>query len=530
MNNKEFISEWRKTDFSTYNETDVRENFIAPLLKLLGYGKNTVNNVLTEKSLKLNEPFQRIGRKNIRIDYIPTVRLKSFWIIEAKPGYADLEIGDFQQAYFYAIHPEMQVQYIVLCNGRRIDIYDINYNEEWGRPFFSIEQAECEEKFEKLISILSANSILQSIRGRIICQIQNSFEVELDIDQFSHFKKEINSVLEDVKKKIRDNEERMKIDVMEEQRRKYQRYLENADSKELIKSMKWAYRRTASLYMAYYRLIKNASPEERANLLKELMQVYYGRTLGEFKVECLGIYLMVVKNKLEIGNALMWVNPQKELADIIMGNLTYHRDSEMLNALAFLDRACHKFAYHAIRNEIFMSSLTQQICDLRKNMSKEDEIRTNPSVTIEMTRLIIAYLNILWSTLSREDSVEQIWRHAVVLNRLNEKPAQIPKYPDNNEDLLWYESFGDNFDYLCRVSCLLLENEKELIDKMEIEKDIIEKLHNCSKLNYSAVIPKMPKLKIEVTSSDMANTVTKIMMAMAETYKLYVDAKREDIT
>jgi len=219
----------------------------------------------------LKEPFQRIGRKNIRIDYIPTVRLKSFWIIEAKPGYADLEVGDFLQAYFYAIHPEMQVQYIVLCNGKRIDIYYINYNEEWGRPFFGIEQAECEEKFEKLISILSANSILQSIRGRIICQIQNSFEVELDIDQFSHFKKEINNMLEDLKKKIRDNEERMKIDVMEEQRRKYQKYLENADSKELIKSMKWADRRTASLYMAYYRLIENASPEERANLLKELM-------------------------------------------------------------------------------------------------------------------------------------------------------------------------------------------------------------------------------------------------------------------
>lgn len=67
MNKKEFISEWRKTDFSTYNETDVWGNFIAPLLKLLGYGKNTVNNVLTEQSLKLKEPFQRIVRKNIRI-------------------------------------------------------------------------------------------------------------------------------------------------------------------------------------------------------------------------------------------------------------------------------------------------------------------------------------------------------------------------------------------------------------------------------------------------------------------------------
>jgi len=118
----------------------------------------------------------------------------------------------------------------------------------------------------------------------------------------------------------------------------------------------------------------------------------------------------------------------------------------------------------------------------------------------------------------------------IVLNRLNEKPAKVPEYPDNNEDFLWYESFGDNFDYLCRVSCLFLEDEKELIDKIGMEKDITEKLCNCSKLNYSAIIPKMPKLKIEVTSSDMDNTVTKIMMAMAETFKLYVDVKREDIT
>lgn len=529
MIKKEFINEWKKTDFSTYNEADVRENFIAPLLKLLGYGKNTVNDVLTEQSLKLKEPFLKIGRKSIRIDYMPTIRLKSFWIIEAKPGYAELEIGDFLQAYFYAIHPEVQVQYIVLCNGKRIDVYDINYNEGWGKPFFSIDQAGCEEKFEELIQILSANSMLQSIRERIISQIQNSFEVELNIDQFSYFRMKLQSIMEEVKKKIEGNEKKMIMDVMKEQERKYQEYLKNADSKELIRSMKWADRRTASLYMAYYKLIENAEPEERAKLLEELMQHYYSRTLGEFKVDCLGIFLEVVKNKLEIEHFSMWSDPKKTLADIIIGNLTYHRDSELLNALAYLDRACHKFAYHAIRNEILMEGLTQQIFDLKKHMSKEDEIRTNPSVTIEMTRLIFAYLNILWSTLSGEDSVEKIWRHVIILNRLNEKPAQIPKYPDNNEDLLWYESFGDNFDYLCRVSCLLLENEKEIINKIGIEKDIVEKLYNCSTLDYSSMIPKVPELEIEVTSSDMDNTVTKIMMAMAKTFKLYEDIKREGL-
>ncbi|MDE5779544.1 MAG: hypothetical protein K2I10_13755 [Lachnospiraceae bacterium] len=45
--------------------------------------------------------------------------------------------------------------------------------------------------------------------------------------------------------------------------------------------------------MAYYKLIENADPGEHAKLLKELMQQYYSRTLGEFKVDCLGIILII---------------------------------------------------------------------------------------------------------------------------------------------------------------------------------------------------------------------------------------------
>lgn len=76
---------------------------------------------------------------------------------------------------------------------------------------------------------------------------------------------------------------------------------------------------------------------------------------------------------------------------------------------------------------------------------------------------------------------------------------------------------------------LTLKNEEELIDEIGIEKDMVKKLYNCSALNYSSMIPKVPKLEIEVTSSDMDNTVTKIMMAMAKTFKLYEDVKRKDV-
>ncbi|KKM26260.1 hypothetical protein LCGC14_1586610, partial [marine sediment metagenome] len=83
---KSFIEKWKETDFSDWNESDIREDFIAPLLKILGYAKNTLNNIKREKSLRLSEPYQRIGRDRVKIDYIPTFKLKSFWIIEAKSG------------------------------------------------------------------------------------------------------------------------------------------------------------------------------------------------------------------------------------------------------------------------------------------------------------------------------------------------------------------------------------------------------------------------------------------------------------
>ena len=106
MIERQFTDFWKKIDFSEYNEMDIREEFIAPFLGVLGYSKNTINGIIREKSLELPEPFQRVGRKMIRIDYAPTIRLKSFWILEAKPGnIRQMDTGDLLQAYLYATHP-----------------------------------------------------------------------------------------------------------------------------------------------------------------------------------------------------------------------------------------------------------------------------------------------------------------------------------------------------------------------------------------------------------------------------------------
>jgi hypothetical protein len=91
-------------DFTSFNETDVRETYIRPILTLLGYQKDRDYSVSTETSFTLGEPFLRIGRDRIKLDYLNTVRKQNFWLIEAKDGSAGanglIADDDVCQAYF----------------------------------------------------------------------------------------------------------------------------------------------------------------------------------------------------------------------------------------------------------------------------------------------------------------------------------------------------------------------------------------------------------------------------------------------
>ena len=70
-----------------YNEICVREEIIAPLLKLLGYSSSDKSKCIV-RELHLKQPFTQMGTKNFKIsiipDYLIKVNGKNFFIIEAK--------------------------------------------------------------------------------------------------------------------------------------------------------------------------------------------------------------------------------------------------------------------------------------------------------------------------------------------------------------------------------------------------------------------------------------------------------------
>jgi len=147
---------------SRFKEESVREELIAPLIRDLGYS-NSINSKNTQviRNHGLKHPFVSIGssRKKITVipDYLLLVSEKPAWILEAKSPFEDItDTKHVEQAYSYAIHPEVRVNYFALCNGHHFIVYDINRPQ----PLFHISLKAIELYRGLLKELLSPLTIL----------------------------------------------------------------------------------------------------------------------------------------------------------------------------------------------------------------------------------------------------------------------------------------------------------------------------------------------------------------------------------
>ena len=112
---------------SDFKEDSVREEIIHPILKELGYSAGGLNRIVRSRSL--NHPFVKIGsgEREIRIvpDYLLLAANKPAWVLDAKsPQQTITSGGNVEQAYSYAIHPEIRSRYYALCNGREFAVFE----------------------------------------------------------------------------------------------------------------------------------------------------------------------------------------------------------------------------------------------------------------------------------------------------------------------------------------------------------------------------------------------------------------------
>ena len=115
-------------DNPEFKEDSVREEILVPIIKSLGYSAEKPFQII--RSRKLLHPFVSIGskRKDIYLipDYLFEIEGKPGWILDAKsPTESVIKSQHVEQAYSYAIHSEVRVNYFALCNGKEFALYNI---------------------------------------------------------------------------------------------------------------------------------------------------------------------------------------------------------------------------------------------------------------------------------------------------------------------------------------------------------------------------------------------------------------------
>jgi len=143
-----------------FKEDSVREVVIAPILAKLGYHPTGENTVVRSKTLE--HPFIYVGTRKHPVKIIPDYTLysngKPVIVLDAKsPSESVSSRANIQQAYSYAIHPEVQVGHFALCNGKELAIFATNKLE----PLLHITYDDYEKRWEEIEKHLLPKFLLQ---------------------------------------------------------------------------------------------------------------------------------------------------------------------------------------------------------------------------------------------------------------------------------------------------------------------------------------------------------------------------------
>jgi hypothetical protein len=138
-----------------FKEDSVREELIVPIVKALGYSSSGSAKVVRSKSLI--SPLVAIGSTQRKVSIIPDYLFlsddKALWILDAKSPSEDIfKSKHVEQAYSYAIHPEVRAQMYALCNGIEFVLYDIRKFE----PILHFKLQNIGKYWEPLYRLLNA--------------------------------------------------------------------------------------------------------------------------------------------------------------------------------------------------------------------------------------------------------------------------------------------------------------------------------------------------------------------------------------
>lgn len=143
-----------------------------------------------------------------------------------------------------------------------------------------------------------------------------------------------------------------------------------------------------------------------------------------------------------------------------------------------------------------------------------------------MIPLINIFADYLWFYLSRENSVDDIWTNVRVFDFLLKDigDLELAQYPDNDNDLLCYNLYGDKYDYLLRVSYLFLKHNQTVVGTLNLDEEL-KTIISLDEKSALAFMPKIPVQKDELTDNEKDTVLKKILMALFDTLECWRESK-----
>ncbi|ASU39123.1 hypothetical protein hmeg3_13060 [Herbaspirillum sp. meg3] len=188
-----------KLDVSKYSEADVRAEIIDPVIRILGYQKETFFSLQREKHLKVLEG-------NLFIDYSMTLWSEAFWVIEAKKVKRKplrFSVDELLQALQYAVHPDIRATLVVLCDGRVFEVYDLE--ESVIEPAARVEVKKLPKEFSQLQKLLAPWQAWFFQKRRLLRLVDKVLDYEINPGRLDEFKQAIERRLEDKRGRIIEN-------------------------------------------------------------------------------------------------------------------------------------------------------------------------------------------------------------------------------------------------------------------------------------------------------------------------------------
>ena len=270
-------------EFSTYSEADVREEYLMPILRLLGYRKDLDYSVSREKSFNLNDLFLQVGSKKVRLDYICSIRKEYFWLIDAKKGECQdptnppqIRDQDVSQTYFYSLHPSINCKYFVVSNGWYLNVYDRDEINNSINPILSIAHTEIKDKFYELDHILAATQLIPHIKAKLLSNIEKVLSSEVSLERLEEFVKEVEKITDKVRPKVLDNVRSNAKKERESSEAFWKNWIANANPFEIVQTLfqqPYTKKEINDISDALVENLVNSSEGERYIFMREILML-----------------------------------------------------------------------------------------------------------------------------------------------------------------------------------------------------------------------------------------------------------------